>query len=97
MTFLTPQKNSQNSWHSSEKKNLQDSEYSKNELGDAIGDAEMSKGIPHETILKIGFLNDSTNLEKSLDQYSDVFDIVSVRDDTFKVQTKNSNSLNNYK
>ena len=57
----------------------------------------MSKGIPHETILKIGFLNDSTNLEKSLDQYSDVFDIVSVRDDTFKVQTKNSNSLNNYK
>lgn len=26
-------------------------------LGDSVGDAKMADGVPHDTVLKIGFLN----------------------------------------
>ncbi|MBT5022044.1 hypothetical protein HOK51_06815 [Candidatus Woesearchaeota archaeon] len=43
-------------------------------LGDSLGDLGMSKGIDHEKIIKIGFLNDQ--IEESLKEYKSKFDIV---------------------
>lgn len=31
-------------------------------LGDSTGDAKMADGVPHDTILKIGFLNTSVGV-----------------------------------
>lgn len=42
-------------------------------LGDIIGDIDMVKGIPHETVFKVGFLNGHM---EQLDQYTDAFDMV---------------------
>ena len=43
-------------------------------LGDSLGDLGMTEGIDHDTVLKIGFLND--NIENLRDDYEKAFDIV---------------------
>ena len=46
-------------------------------LGDALSDIDMSKGIAHEEIISIGFLNKRTEL---LDAFKQVYDIIIVDD-----------------
>ncbi len=43
-------------------------------LGDTLGDVKMAEGIHHETIIKVGFLNE--NKEKFLSLYKEAFDVV---------------------
>uniref|UniRef100_A0A1B6C974 5'-nucleotidase n=1 Tax=Clastoptera arizonana TaxID=38151 RepID=A0A1B6C974_9HEMI len=52
-------------------------------LGDSLGDASMSDGIPHGTVLKVGFLN--TKTERALPDYMESFDIVLIDDQTMDV------------
>ncbi len=47
-------------------------------IGDSLGDLQMSKGMPHDDIIKIGFLND--NVEKFKKEYMDNFDVVITND-----------------
>lgn len=47
-------------------------------LGDGLGDAEMLNGFDHEEVIKIGFLNDST--EGRLEDFKKAFDIVILND-----------------
>jgi 5'-nucleotidase len=47
-------------------------------LGDGIGDVGMLEGLSHETVLKIGFLNE--NIEKLKPQFQKEFDIVILGD-----------------
>lgn len=47
-------------------------------IGDSLGDLQMSKGIPHDNIIKIGFLNE--NVEKLKKEYTDNFDVVITND-----------------
>ncbi|KAJ7974816.1 5'-nucleotidase [Quillaja saponaria] len=47
-------------------------------LGDHIGDLGMSDGLNYETRVSVGFLND--NVENSLDNYRNAFDIVYLND-----------------
>ena len=47
-------------------------------IGDSLGDADMAKGLEHEAILKIGFLN--KNIEKNKDVYEKNFDAVILND-----------------
>ncbi len=47
-------------------------------LGDSLGDLDMSAGIKHDTIIKIGFLNE--NVEEKLAIYEEKFDIVILND-----------------
>eukprot|EP00123_Amoebidium_parasiticum_P012255 comp21227_c0_seq1/m.28884 comp21227_c0_seq1/g.28884 ORF comp21227_c0_seq1/g.28884 comp21227_c0_seq1/m.28884 type:complete len:321 (-) comp21227_c0_seq1:39-1001(-) len=47
-------------------------------LGDSLGDVQMSEGVMTDTVLKIGFLNDSC--EEKLPQYSATFDLVVLDD-----------------
>eukprot|EP00123_Amoebidium_parasiticum_P013910 comp22220_c0_seq2/m.32730 comp22220_c0_seq2/g.32730 ORF comp22220_c0_seq2/g.32730 comp22220_c0_seq2/m.32730 type:complete len:342 (-) comp22220_c0_seq2:891-1916(-) len=47
-------------------------------MGDSLGDLQMSKGVHHENILRIGFLNDK--IEERLDAYAEAFDIVILND-----------------
>uniref|UniRef100_A0A1B6KYL7 5'-nucleotidase n=1 Tax=Graphocephala atropunctata TaxID=36148 RepID=A0A1B6KYL7_9HEMI len=60
-------------------------------LGDSTGDALMADGVPHEIVLKIGFLN--TNIEESLSQFMDLFDIVLTDDQTMDVLHQILNSV----
>ncbi len=50
-------------------------------LGDSIGDAHMAEGVPHDCVLKIGFLNHGQ--ESSLAEFSAAFDVVLQCDNTF--------------
>ncbi|XP_054267811.1 7-methylguanosine phosphate-specific 5'-nucleotidase A-like [Macrosteles quadrilineatus] len=52
-------------------------------LGDSVGDAKMADGVPHDTVLKIGFLNN--HIEEALEQYKELFDIVLANDQTMDV------------
>ncbi len=53
-------------------------------IGDSIGDAAMSAGVPIiSNQLKIGFLNDKVT--ELLPTYVDVFDIVIIKDQTFTI------------
>lgn len=47
-------------------------------LGDSIGDCNMTEGLEHDTILRIGFLN--INVEKLLPKYSKLYDVVLLND-----------------
>jgi cytosolic 5'-nucleotidase 3 len=46
-------------------------------LGDSMGDIDMAKGFPHDTILKIGFINGKA---ERLAAYSEVYDVVITED-----------------
>lgn len=48
-------------------------------LGDSIGDLGMTEGIDHDTILRIGFLNE--DIEQNLKLYSENFDVLVLNDD----------------
>jgi cytosolic 5'-nucleotidase 3 len=50
-------------------------------IGDSLGDANMHKGLKHEQVLKIGFLNE--NEELSLPAYRQVFDVLILGDASF--------------
>jgi len=56
-------------------------------MGDSLGDVDMSNGVPHDSVLRIGFLNrgNGNNVEALLPQYMSVYDIVLVGDDTMDV------------
>ncbi len=43
-------------------------------LGDSLGDARMSEGIPHDVVFRIGLLN--SDIEKNKKAYMDAFDVV---------------------
>jgi len=47
-------------------------------LGDSIGDLGMTTGIHHNTILRIGFLNE--DIDQNLKTYSGLFDVIIVND-----------------
>ena len=46
-------------------------------LGDSLGDLGMIEGLQHDTIIRIGFLNEDKAL---LDHYLQVFDVVITED-----------------
>ncbi|KAJ9063644.1 hypothetical protein DSO57_1038741 [Entomophthora muscae] len=50
-------------------------------LGDSLGDLQMSKTIPHEAILTVGFLNH--DVEKNMNAYTKSYDIVIIDDSDF--------------
>ena len=47
-------------------------------IGDSLGDIHMSEGIPHDEIIRIGFLN--FDVEKNKKSYMDTFDVVITND-----------------
>lgn len=47
-------------------------------LGDSIGDLGMTEGLEHDTVLRIGFLNE--NVENLLPKFAENFDVVIVND-----------------
>ena len=47
-------------------------------LGDSIGDIGMSKGLDHDTVLNIGFLNKDT--KENLEEYSKHYDVIILND-----------------
>jgi cytosolic 5'-nucleotidase 3 len=51
-------------------------------LGDSMGDLQMSEGLEHDCILRIGFLNKDE--EQSLEKYMDAFDMVILHDGTLE-------------
>jgi 5'-nucleotidase len=50
-------------------------------LGDSLADIDMIENIPHDVALKIGFLEE--NIEKNLDRYRQVYDVVITNDGDF--------------
>uniref|UniRef100_A0A7S0WMC1 5'-nucleotidase n=1 Tax=Pyramimonas obovata TaxID=1411642 RepID=A0A7S0WMC1_9CHLO len=52
-------------------------------LGDGLGDVTMAEGIPHEVVLKVGFLNDK--VEELLPLYKEVYDIIVTNDGSMDV------------
>eukprot|EP00833_Pecoramyces_ruminatium_P000253 jgi/Orpsp1_1/1174285/evm.model.c7180000049556.1 len=50
-------------------------------FGDSIGDITMSKSIDHEQVLSFGFLN--IDIEKNIEKYKNVFDVVITNDSSF--------------
>jgi 5'-nucleotidase len=50
-------------------------------FGDSIGDITMSKSIDHEQVLSFGFLN--IDVEKNIEKYKNVYDIVITNDSSF--------------
>lgn len=53
-------------------------------LGDSPGDVEMANGFPAlNNVLKIGYLN--FHVEEQLQHYLEIYDIVTIKDDTFNV------------
>ncbi len=49
-------------------------------LGDQIGDLNMAEGMPHDCIIKIGFLN--AHVGELFEKYSEEFDVVILNDDS---------------
>jgi len=47
-------------------------------LGDTLGDLQMSKGIHHNTLIKVGFLNE--NIDEQLEKFKEKFDIIILND-----------------
>jgi len=47
-------------------------------LGDGLGDVTMADGIPHEVVLKVGFLNDK--VEALLPKYKQIYDVIILND-----------------
>lgn len=62
-------------------------------MGDSLGDACMADGISHKKKLKIGFL--CNNVEQSLPNYKNNFDIVIVNDQTMNVPNSIINLCSN--
>ena len=50
-------------------------------IGDSLGDAKMAKGMPHDEVLKIGFLNEDD--KSHLNPYRKAFDVVILGDASF--------------
>lgn len=50
-------------------------------LGDTLGDATMTDGLPHNVVIKIGFLNEK--IEENLPHYQKAFDVVILNDGPF--------------
>ncbi|OUM60282.1 hypothetical protein PIROE2DRAFT_13998 [Piromyces sp. E2] len=50
-------------------------------FGDSLGDIAMSKSIDHEQVLSFGFLN--LEVDKKLEKYKSVFDVVITNDSSF--------------
>ena len=50
-------------------------------IGDSLGDLSMIEGIPHENLLKIGFLND--RVDERLETYLEKYDVVILGDPDF--------------
>ena len=50
-------------------------------IGDSVGDVHMASGVPHDCVLKIGFLNKGR--ASSLEEFKEAFDVVLQEDDTF--------------
>ncbi len=50
-------------------------------IGDSLGDAKMAKGMPHDEVLKIGFLNEDCN--SHLNPYRKAFDVLILGDSSF--------------
>uniref|UniRef100_A0A6M2DDT7 5'-nucleotidase n=1 Tax=Xenopsylla cheopis TaxID=163159 RepID=A0A6M2DDT7_XENCH len=61
-------------------------------MGDSLGDACMADGISHKKKLKIGFL--CNNIEQSLPNYKNNFDIVVVNDQTMNIPNSIINLCN---
>lgn len=51
-------------------------------LGDSLGDADMAAGVPHDLVLRIGFLNEENVAAR--EQHLDTFDIVLEKDNTLQ-------------
>lgn len=47
-------------------------------LGDSLGDLKMTEGLEHDTILRIGFLNE--NVEKLLPKFAEKYDVLILND-----------------
>ena len=52
-------------------------------LGDGLGDVTMAEGIPHEVVLKVGFLNDK--VEQLLPKYKEIYDVIVTNDGSMDV------------
>lgn len=50
-------------------------------VGDSLGDAKMATGMPHDEVIKIGFLNE--NNRSHIEDYCQVFDVVIIGDASF--------------
>ncbi len=55
-------------------------------LGDSEGDLGMLNGVEHESVIKIGFLNE--NIEKNLNNYKKNFDVILLNDSNFSYINK---------
>jgi 5'-nucleotidase len=60
-------------------------------LGDSLGDIDMIKGLDHDTVIKIGFLNE--NVEKNLERYKEAYDAVITNDGDFEYINSIINSI----
>ena len=47
-------------------------------IGDTLGDTEMCQGVDHNTVIKIGFLNENT--EELFDSYARAYDVLILND-----------------
>jgi len=56
-------------------------------MGDSLGDVNMSQGMEHDTVFRIGFLNVGVgkNVEQFIPEYGNKFDIVLIGDGTLNV------------
>lgn len=50
-------------------------------IGDTLGDATMTDGLPHNVVIKVGFLNEK--IEENLPHYQKTFDVVILNDGSF--------------
>jgi len=55
-------------------------------LGDGLGDVGMIEGFDYKNLLKVGFLNE--DIEKNLEHYKKVFDVLVLNDFSFKYVNK---------
>ena len=49
-------------------------------LGDIIEDANMAKNIDYQSLISIGFLNNPQDLQKEIEVYEKVYDIIITND-----------------
>ena len=52
-------------------------------LGDIIEDANMAKNIDYQSLISIGFLNNPQDLQKEIEVYEKVYDIIITNDGNF--------------